>query len=116
MMQRAVDGHFQLVVDERLGQHVEGAGANGLDGGFDGAIAGHQDHGRIRAVLATVGQDVEAVTIAQAQVDQGQVVILLGHGGRGFGDAGDGVDGKAEFAQPGGHGLEQGTIVVHQQQ
>ena len=75
MIQGPIDRHFQLVVDDRLGDQVEGAGANGLDGGFDGAVAGHQDDGRVRALLAAMGQDVEAVAIAQAQVDQGQVVM-----------------------------------------
>ncbi len=49
LVQGPFDGHFQLFVDQRLGEKIERAGANGLDGRFDGAVAGHQDHGHARA-------------------------------------------------------------------
>ena len=86
---------------ERLGDQIEGAGANGFDGGFHGAVAGHQNDGRVGPMLAAMGQHVEAVAVAQAHIDQRQVVVLLAQRRDRLGDAGHGVDGKAQLAQPG---------------
>ncbi len=105
MIQGPIDRHFQLVVDDRLGDQIECAGADRLDGGFYGAVAGHQDDGRVRALLAAMGQDLEAVAVAQAHIDKRQFVMLLAQRGNRLGDAGHGVDGKAQLAQPGRHGL-----------
>jgi hypothetical protein len=32
LIQGSLDGHFQLFIDQRLGEEIEGAGADGLDG------------------------------------------------------------------------------------
>ena len=40
----ALEGHFQLGVDQWLGEEIEGAASDGVHRHFDGAIAGDEDH------------------------------------------------------------------------
>ena len=51
VLERPVDGHFKFVVDQRLGQEVEGAGADRFDRRFDGAVARDQDDRQARVIL-----------------------------------------------------------------
>ena len=76
LAQGPLDGQQQFFVDQRLGEEVERAGANRLDGRFDRAVAGEQDHARVGMVLPAMGQNVEAVAVAQANVGQHEVVRL----------------------------------------
>ena len=76
LVQRPLDGHLQFFVDQRLGEEVEGAQADRLDGRFDRAVAGDHDDRGGGLLLAAMGQHVEAVVVAQADVGQHQVVGL----------------------------------------
>ena len=67
---------LQLFVDQRLGQQVERAGANRLDGRLDGAVAGDQNHDQRGVLLAAMGQQIEAVAVAQSNIEQQHVVGL----------------------------------------
>ena len=80
LVQRPLDGHLQFFVDQRLGEEVEGAQADRLDRRFDRAVAGDHDDGRGGLLAAAMGQQFEAVAVAQADVDQHQVVALAVHG------------------------------------
>ena len=103
LVQGPLDGHLQLFVDQRLGEEVEGPQADRLDGRLDRAVAGDHDHGRVRLLLAAMGQQVEAVAVAQADVDQHQVVGLAIDGGDAFGQAGGRIGLVALLAEPVGH-------------
>ena len=63
-----------------------------------------------------MGQQIETVAIAQANVEQQQVVGFLVDGRQGRGVTVGRVELIALLAQPIGHGLEHLPIVVHQQQ
>ena len=104
----------QLFVDQRLGQEVEGAEADGLDRRLDRAVAGNHDDGGGGLVLAAMGQQIEAVAVAQPDIHQHEVVGLA-------------VDGRMPsarlvavsvgnpVAEPIGHRAQHVTVVVHQQ-
>ena len=86
-------------------------------GRFDGAVAGQQDHGRLPGrCCAAMGQHVEAVAVAQADVGQHQVVGLLVHGRDGRGEIVGRIDLESLLPQPFGHRFQDVTIVVDQQQ
>jgi len=112
LVEGPLDGHGQLFVDERLGEEVEGPGADRLDGGIDRAVAGDHDHSRGRLVLAAEGQHVEPVPIAQPDVHQDDVVGLAPDRGEGLGAAGGRVQLVPLLPQPIGHRLEQVPVVV----
>ena len=116
LVQRPLDGQLQFFVDQRLGEEVEGAQADGFDGRLDRAVAGDHDDGRGRLLLAAIGQHVEAVVVAQADVGQHQVVGLAIDGRGGLGQAGRRVGLVALVAEPVGHRGQQMPIVVHQEQ
>ncbi len=111
-----LDGHQQFVVDQRLGQVVEGAGAEGFHGGVGVAVAGHQDDLGGRIVAADLLQEVEAVAVLEADIDQHEVVGLLTELEARVGDARGSVDLETLAAEPVGHRLQQASIVVDQQQ
>ena len=116
LVEGPLDRHLQFFVDQRLGEEIERAGANRFDGRFDGAVAGEQDHGRVRMMLAAMGQDVEAVAVGQADVGQHEVVRLAIDGRHCRGPIGGDVDPIALLAQPIGHRFQHVPIVVDQQQ
>jgi hypothetical protein len=70
---------------ERLGQHVGGAGAQGLDGVGHRAVRGqrHDHHGR--AAGARRAHNAAAVSVGQLQVRDAQVEALLGQALGGLG-------------------------------
>ena len=116
LVERPLDGHQQLFVDQRLGQEVEGPEADGLDRGLDCAIAGDHDHGRGGTILAAMGQQIETVVVAQPNIGQHQIVGLAIDGRPAFGEGGRGVDGIALIAEPVGHRSQHVAVVVDQQQ
>jgi hypothetical protein len=109
-----LDGQVQFFVDERLGEKVEGPEADGLDGRLDRAVAGDHDDGGGGLFLAAIGQHVEAVVGAEADVHQHQVVGLPVDGRVGLDQGGRGVGVVALLAQPIGHRGEDLPIVIHQ--
>ncbi len=74
---RPLDRHQQLVVDERLGDVIERAGANRFDRAVRRAVAGHQNDLRGRPVAAALFEQIEAVAVAEADVGQHEVERLL---------------------------------------
>ncbi len=116
LIQRPLDGHLQFLVDQRLGEEIEGPEADRLDGRFDGAVAGDHDDGAGRLLLPAVGKDVESVVRAEADVDQRQVVGLPLHGRGGLGHIARRVGLVSLAAEPVGHRGRQMSIVVHQEQ
>ena len=76
LRQGPLDRHQQLVVDQRLGEVVERAGTNGFDRAVGRAVAGDQDDLHAGPIAAALLQQVEAVAVAQADVDQHQVERL----------------------------------------
>ena len=109
-----LDGHEQFLVDQRLGQEIEGPESYGLDRRLDGAVAGNHDDRSGGAILATMGQQVKTVALAQADIDQRQIVGLSLDGGHCLGQARHRVGGIALFAEPVGHRTEQMAVVVYQ--
>ena len=83
---------------------------------FDRAVAGDHDDGGGRLLLAAVGQQIEAVVVAQADIDQHQIVGLAVDGGDALGQAGGRIGLVALLAEPVGHRGQHVAIVVHQQQ
>ncbi len=63
-----------------------------------------------------VGQQIEAVVVAQADIDQGQVVRLAIDRGDPFGQAGGRIGLVALLAEPVGHRAQHVAIVVYQQE
>ncbi len=63
LVQGPLDRHFQLFVDQRLGEEIEGSRADRLDRRVHRAVAGDHDHRRGRLLLPAVGQHVEAVAV-----------------------------------------------------
>ena len=116
LVQGPLDGHLQLFVDQRLGEEIERPLADRLDGRLDGAVAGEHDDRGLRPLLADVGQQVETVVVAQADIDQGQVVGLAIDRGDSFGQAGGRIGLVALLAEPVGHRAQHVAIVVYQQE
>ena len=112
LVEGPLDGHLQLFVDQGLGEEIEGPGADGLDGGLDGAVAGDHDDGGGRVMLPAMGEDVEPVTVAEADVGQDHVVRLAAQGGEGLGAAGGGLHLVALLAEPFGHRGQHVPIVI----
>jgi hypothetical protein len=116
LIERPIDRHFQLGVDERLGQKVEGAGADRLHGHFDRAVAGEQDHRHAGMVLTAMGEHVEAVAIGKPHVAQYQVgrfAVDRRHARRTISRR---VELVALLAQPIGHRFEHVAIVVDEEE
>ena len=116
LVERPLDGDLQFFVNQRLGEEIEGAQADRLDGRFNRAIAGDHDDRGGRLLAAAIGQHLESVVAAQADVGQHQVVGLAVHGRGGLGHIGGGVGLVALVAEPVGHRGHEVPIVVHQQQ
>jgi len=115
LIQRPLDGKLQFVIQQRLGEQIEGAAADGIDGGFHRAVARDQDHRGLRTLSTAVRQHLEAVVLAQSNVDQGQIVRPFVEGFDRRAVAGGRVELEALLAQPVGHRFENVPIVVNEQ-
>ena len=115
LRQRPIDGHLQLLIDQRLGQQVKGSGAQGLDSRLDGAITGQQDHRHPGVSLPAVGQDVKTIPVLQPNVHQHQVIGAAIHAANGLLAPGRQIHVIAQPLEPIAHGLQDVTIVVNQQ-
>jgi hypothetical protein len=108
-----VDGFDEITKVERFGQVVESAQAHGFDRGFDGAVTGDHDDGGFREFLPDGSDQVEAIDVADAKVDDDKVGFLGANGGETFGtglEAQDGVSGSsAQLA----HELQNGGLIVY---
>jgi hypothetical protein len=72
--ERVLDGDEQLVRRQRLLDEVVGAELGGLHGGLDGAVAAHDDDGRLDAGVAGLAQHLEAVDVGHLDVEEREVV------------------------------------------
>ena len=68
MADGALEGHFQLGIDQWLGEEIERAAPDGVHGHFDGAVAGDEDHRGGGDLFAAMGEDIETVAIGEAHV------------------------------------------------
>lgn len=116
LVERPLDGQFQLGVDQRLGEKIERPGADRLDGRIDRAVAGDEDHRRARRSLPAMGEHLEAVAVAEPDVAQRHVVGFPFEGRDRLGLAHRRVELIALVAKPVGHRVQHLTIVVDQQQ
>src|SRR5713226_1987837 len=81
----------ELVVGPRLGDVVHGAALEGGARHIDGAVRGDQNDGKVRIAAANFFQEVEAVAVGKADVEQQQIVgALFKFGEAGFAGAGAG--------------------------
>jgi hypothetical protein len=115
LIESPLDRHFEFFVDQRLGEQVERPGADPLDGGFHGTVAGDQYDRRLRPMLPAVGQDVKPIAIGESDVGQHQIVWLLGERLNRRGITPGRVEQIALLTQPIGHRFEYMAVVVHQQ-
>ena len=68
-MQGALHDALQVVEFEGLGEVIKGAQFHGLDGGLDAAVAGDHDDLGEGILLAAFLDDLEAVEVGDAEVD-----------------------------------------------
>jgi len=73
-LQALLDGEHQLVHFEGLADVIERTEPHGLDGGFDAAVGGHEDHDHVGVLLADLAEHVEAGHIGQLVVEKDEVV------------------------------------------
>ncbi len=107
-------GQAQLLRAARLEQVVRGAGLHGVDRGVDGRMGGddHDPHpGREHAHLL---QHIEAVVLAQAQVQKTEIEYLALQDGFCLCGAGGGHYGIAAILQTVTEGTQDRRFVIHQ--
>ena len=76
-IQGAADFGEDVVEIDGLEEVIDGPGAHGGDGGFDGAVGGEHDDGRFGGELLDVGEEGEAVHLGHADVGEDDVGGLL---------------------------------------
>ncbi|MCY1545648.1 hypothetical protein D9M68_816000 [compost metagenome] len=91
---------FEFLQRERLGHVVVGAVVQALDAFLDGVGRREDQHRHLRAARAQLAQHLQPVHPGQAQVEDQQVELVVGHQrGVGLGAARHMVDGGARRAQ-----------------
>ena len=106
-------GQAQLVGAARLDQVVGGASLDGVHGGIHGRMGGHNHHAHPRSLHAHLGQHVQAIVLAQAQVEEAQVEHLTLHQGIGLCGTVRGGDGVALIFQAIAEGAQDRGFVIH---
>ena len=101
---------------ERLGQEVHGAELDGLDRVVDRGAAAHQNHLAVEVGCAHGAQHVEPACARHAQIDGGEVVVVLAEFGERLGAVGAQRD-----VEPGAFAyrpdeLANGAVVIDDQQ
>ena len=114
LRERPLDRHQELVVDQRLGEIVERAGANRFDRAVRRAVARQQNHLRRRPVAAAMLEQIEAVAVAESHVAEHEVVRLAAQRLERVAVAGGRVEVVALAAEPVGHRFQHVAIVVDQ--
>lgn len=74
---------------------VVGTVAEGLDGGFDGGVAGHEDSHAVESVVAEFADEVDAVFVPEANIGEHEIEVVLSGEGSGVGQVGRLKDGEA---------------------
>src|SRR5450830_1067791 len=106
-------GQAQLVGAARFDQIVRRAGLDRIHRSVDGGMRGHNHHAHPRRLDAHLRQHVQAVVLAQAQVQEAQVEHLALHQGIGLGGAVGGGYGVALIFQAITEGTKDRGFVVH---
>jgi hypothetical protein len=65
---------------ERLGQVVPGTAAHGLDGRLQGGVGGDDDDRDVGVLGQQLRDQIQAALVAEAQVEEDDVVRHVGHG------------------------------------
>lgn len=103
-LQDLVDQEFELVQVHGFGEVVVRAEFHSLDGHFDGAVGGKQDHAGRRAEFPGFLQKLHPIEAGHADVSDQDVVILALEFGQGFAAIRRGIHlaviGSEGFAQP----------------
>ncbi|ASM76156.1 hypothetical protein VITFI_CDS0377 [Vitreoscilla filiformis] len=101
---------------ERFEQEIGGAGAQGVDGGVQVGIGGHEDDFAGVALLAQLVQPLDAGAARQGDVQQDQVVVALrGQRHRLF-DAAGGVHPRPPVTHGALQEADHAGLIVHHQQ
>ena len=108
-------GQAQLVRAARLDQVIGGAGLDGIDRRVDGGVGGHDDHAHPRRLNAHLGQHVQAIVLAKAQVEEAQVEHLALQQALRLGGAVGGRHAIALVFQAVAEGAQDRGLVIHQQ-
>ena len=69
-LQRALDRHFKTLGRHRLDDKIDGAGAHGIDRGFDRAVCGLHDDGRNAGLAVEPVEHAHAVEAAHHKVEK----------------------------------------------
>ena len=109
------DREVQFVVDDRLGEIVEGPEANGFDGAVDRAEPGQQNDLRVGDRLRGPFEQLEAVSVGKVHVTDDGIERILLHPGDRFVAGGGRLCAMAETPQIVGNSFEQRTIVIDDQ-
>jgi len=91
----SAEGQRQSLRLERLGEIIEGAQPDGLDGPGNPALGGHDDHARVSR-NGLVAKEVRPQTVGQVHIHQGEVEIRRAQR---FASAGHRVD-RGHFGAP----------------
>jgi len=81
-----LERHLELVRGEGLDEVVERPVAHAIDGGFDGAEAGDDDHERLLGPALEFAQEIGAVAVREPDIDEDEVEVVLGQEFLGGGD------------------------------
>ncbi|MDT4835843.1 hypothetical protein D3C84_638020 [compost metagenome] len=114
--QQGIEPGFQLLELERLDHVVVGAGGQAFDLVLPVPPCGEHQDGKALALCAQLPDQVEAAHARQAQVDDGQVVVVFGDLVQGFLGIGHGIHHVAVLAQTGEEMVAQQRLVFHNQQ
>jgi len=110
------DGEPQFFINDRLGQLVEGAHANGFDSAFDGAESGEQNDGGFRGIFPSPLQQRKSVFVGQINVADNDFERKLFHPFNGFAACGSRFCAMTETSQIVGHSRLNIAIIIHNQQ
>jgi hypothetical protein len=103
---------LEFIVDQRLGEKIERSHANRFDRRLDRAVAGNHDDRRCRPSLPAIGEQVESVIVAQADVKNRHIVCLTVNPLLPFKKAHRGIDLVSLRSKPVGHRAENLAVVV----
>ena len=115
LLKGPLDGQSHIIIDNGLGQVVVRPEFDGLDGGLDRAVAGHQDYHNLRVIGPDVPQQFEAVAVGHGDVRDNQVELGGLEAIDGLGDAGGNSDVVALEFQEASQTVEDYLVVIDQQ-
>ena len=115
-LERPLDAHLELVERARLGDVVEGPRPHRLDRRVDRPVARQHDDVGARARRLDGVQYLEPVPVGQAQVEEHDRGLALGHASQRLLSRARGSDVVAQPPQLPGQHLSEGVVVVDQEE